>query len=379
MRERGHIDHVDHVELGDHVELRDTSGRAGRTASTCSEALVQASAAQAAVAADVKQVGADERALAAALQAQASTGAGAVSADSTAKAGTAATTSSVPGAAATAATTATAAIPAAGTGNGTSQGSSGQSTKKATPQQVAVDQASVDTAQAALADAQQALDGANLVSTITGTVGSVSMAVGDSVTAGSGSSSAQIVVIGTGSSYSLTTDVAVTDIGRVVIGQQALVTPDSTSSAVQGQVAAIGVVPTSGSTTTTYPVTISLDSPDLGQFSGVDGDVRIVTRRAVNVTTVPSSAVRTVGSVHLVTVVKDGTPTPTRVTLGTVGDVLTQVTSGVSRGQSVSLATLDQPLPSTTSTATRSGLGGLGGGGFGGGLGGGGFGGRFAG
>ena len=359
------------------------SGGGAGSVSSCSEALGQASAAQAAVAADVKQVGADERALAAALQG--STGTGAVSADSTAKAGTAATTSSVPGAAATPATTATAATPAApatpaaGTGGSTSQGSSGQSTKKATPQQVAVDQASVDTAQAALADAQQALDGANLVSTITGTVGSVSMAVGDSVTAGSGSSSAQIVVIGTGSSYSLKTDVAVTDIGRVVIGQQALVTPDSTSSAVQGQVSAIGVVPTSGSTTTTYPVTISLDSPDLGQFSGVEGDVRIVTRRAVNVTTVPSSAVRTVGSVHLVTVVKDGTPIPTRVTLGTVGDVLTQVTSGVSRGQSVSLATLDQPLPSTTSTATRSGLGGLGGGGFGGGLGGGGFGGRFAG
>jgi len=36
----------------------------------------------------------------------------------------------------------------------------------------------------------------------------------------------------------------------------------------------------------------------------------------------------------------------------------------------ISLATLDQPLPSTTSTATR--FGGLGGGGLGGGLGGGG-------
>jgi hypothetical protein len=48
-----------------------------------------------------------------------------------------------------------------------------------------------------------------------------------------------------------------------------------------------------------------------------------------------------------------------------VGDVLTQVTSGLSRGQVISLATLGQPLPSTTSTATR--FGGLGGGGFGGG------------
>ena len=124
------------------------------------------------------------------------------------------------------------------------------------------------------------------------------------------------------------------------------------------------MVATSGSTTTTYPVTLTLDSPDLGRLSGVDCDVRIVTQRAVDVTTVPSSAVRTVGTIHLVTVVKNGTATPVRVTLGTVGDVLTQVSSGVSRGQAVSLATLDEPLPSTSSTTTRFGAGGLGFGGL---------------
>jgi multidrug efflux pump subunit AcrA (membrane-fusion protein) len=328
------------------------------------------------VAADVKQVGADERALSAALQG--TTGSGSGPAGATVKASTAATSSSTPGAPATAAAATTTG------GTGSPQGSSGQSTKKATPQQVAVDQASVDTAQAKVTDAQQALAGADLVSTISGTVGSVSIADGDSVTPGSGSSSAQIVVIGTGSSYDVKTNIAVADIGRVAIGQQALVTPDSTNSVAQGRVSAIGVVAASSSTTTTYPVTISLDSPDLGQLSGADGGVQIVTERSANVTTVPSSAVRTVGAVHVVTVVKNGTPTPTRVTLGTVGDVLTQVTSGVSRGDLVSLATLDQPLPSTTSTATR--FGGLGGGGLGGGgLGGGGLGGgggiaaRFAG
>ena len=57
--------------------------------------------------------------------------------------------------------------------------------------------------------------------------------------------------------------------------------------------------------------------------------------------------------------------------MGTVGDVLTQVKSGVAQGQEVSLAALDQPLP-TTSTTTRAGSGDFGGawpltgGGFGG-------------
>ena len=214
----------------------------------------------------------------------------------------------------------------------------------------------------------------NLVSTIAGTVASVSIEAGDIVTAGATTGTAQIVVIGSGSSYEVSTDVPVAEIAKVAVGQQALVTPDSTTAAIDARVSAVGVVATTGSTSTTYPVTLTLDSPDLGGLSGVDCDVRIVTQRAVDVTTVPSSAVRTVGTIHLVTVVKNGTATPVRVTLGTVGDVLTQVRTGVSKGQAVSLANLNEPLPSTSSTTTRFGAGGLGfggGGGFRGGFGGG--------
>jgi hypothetical protein len=216
-------------------------------------------------------------------------------------------------------------------------------------------------------------------------VASVSIAPGDSVTAGSTSDAAQIVVIGNGSSYDVTTDVDVADIGKVAVGQQAQVTPDSTNTVLDGQVEAIGVLASTGSTTTTYPVTISLQSPDLGQLSGADANVAIVLKKSVGATTVPSSAIRTVGSIHLVTVVDDtnNTAKAVRVTVGTVGPVLTQVTSGVSSGQVVSLADLNEPLPSTSTSTTRTGLGGglggagLGAAGFGGagGFGGGGFGG----
>jgi uncharacterized membrane protein YgcG len=177
------------------------------------------------------------------------------------------------------------------------------------------------------------------------------------------------VVIGTGSSYQVSANVPVADIGRVALGQQVLVTPDSTNTDVEGQVTAIGVVPTSGTTSTTYPVTITLQSPGLGQLSGVAAEVTIVTKRSVNVTTVPSSAVQTVGSIHLVTVVENNTTKTIRVTVGTVGDVLTQVTSGVSRGQVVSLANLNAALPASSGTVTRGGFGGagFGGAGFGGG------------
>ena len=195
-------------------------------------------------------------------------------------------------------------------------------------QQLAVDQASIDTAQANLTDSQQALGGANLVSTIAGTVASVSIAAGDSVTAGSTSAAAQIVVIGTGTSYEVTTDVPVASIGEVAVGQQVQITPDATNTVLNGQVESIGVLASSGSTSTTYPVTISLQSPDLGQLSGADANVAIIVKRSVDVTTVASSAVRTVGSIHLVTVVDNNTAKSVRVTLGTVGATLTQVTRG---------------------------------------------------
>ena len=182
----------------------------------------------------------------------------------------------------------------------------------------------------------------------------------------------------------MSTDVPVADIGEVAVGQQALVTPDATNTQLVGRVTAIGVLASATSSTTSYPVTIALDSSALGQLSGSEADVAIVVKKSVNVTTVPSSAVRTVGSIHLVTVVDNGTAKATPVTLGTVGDILTQVKSGVTVGEKVSLADLAEPLPSTSTSTTRTGFGGgLGAGGLagGGGFGGGGFGGggRFGG
>jgi hypothetical protein len=359
----------------------DPSPDGGGAPPTCAQALSQASAAQAKVAADIKTVSQDESALTSALEASSGSGSGSSSAGSPSGTGKTGATSdgtaptSSGGASTSSGGTASTASSTAGAGVGASTaGSASKTSKVATPQQLAVDQASIDTAAANLSDAQQALSGVNLVSTISGTVASVSIEDGDSVTAGSSSSPAQIVVIGTGTSYDVATDVSVADIGEVAIGQQVQVTPDATNTVVNGQVSSIGVLATSGSTTTTYPVTISLETPDLGQLSGADANLSIVVKKSVDVTTVPSSAVRTVGSIHLVTVVNDNTAKSVRVTLGTVGDVLTQVKSGVSSGQSVALADLNEPLPSTSTATTRTGFGGGGLGGAGG-FGGGGFGG----
>jgi biotin carboxyl carrier protein len=322
------------------------------TPTTCSAALSQAAAAQTAVSSDLKTVAHDEDALNSALESSSSSS----SSQTESTAGHTATTT-------------------------TASGSS--SAKAVSPEQLAVDQAAIDTADANVSNAQEAAGDANLVSTIAGTVASVGVATGDSVTAGSTSTPA-FVVIGSGSSYEVSVPVSVTDIAEVAVGQQAEVTPDSTNAVEGGRVSAIGVLGTSATSGTTYPVTVTLDAADLGQFSGADADVSIVVKKATDVATVPSSAVRTVGTIHLVTEVNGTTPKEVRVTIGTVGPLLTQVTSGVKVGQQVSLADLQEPLPSTSSSTTRTGFGGTGGlGGLGGGtgFGGGGFtgGGRFGG
>jgi multidrug efflux pump subunit AcrA (membrane-fusion protein) len=200
-------------------------------ASGCSAALAQASSAQAKVAADIKQVAQDERSLTTALESSTSSSGASTATSATPSGSTTGTT----GTTGVTGSTGSSATEASGGSSGSTGGTGGQ-TKKATPQQVAVDQASVDTAEANLADAQQPVAGANLVSTIAGTVASISIADGDSVSAGSDSSVAQVVVIGKGSSYELTTSIAVTEIGKVAVGQSALVTPDSTNTTVNGHV-----------------------------------------------------------------------------------------------------------------------------------------------
>ena len=64
-----------------------------------------------------------------------------------------------------------------------------------TPEQIATDQAAIDSAEATLIEAQQSLAEAQLTSPINGTIASVGIAVGDTVTANS--STEVIVIIGT--------------------------------------------------------------------------------------------------------------------------------------------------------------------------------------
>ena len=220
----------------------------------------------------------------------------------------------------------------------------------------------MDAASAQLAEAEQSLAAATLVAPISGTVAQIGLTPGTSVAANS--SSADIVIIGPGTSE-VTTAVTDGQVGSVKPGQRTSVLPDGGATPISGTVTAIGALDsTTSSGAASYPVTISLDATGQALFAGSNATVSITLSSAAAAVTVPTSAVRSTGALHVVEVLANGQPTTVRVTVGVVGSTLTQITSGLSAGQQVVLADLSAALPS--SNTNNRGLTG-GGGGFGGG------------
>jgi multidrug resistance efflux pump len=258
------------------------------------------------------------------------------------------------GAARTPGVSAAGAAPAAGAqrAGGASTGGAKQAPSAS---QLAADQAAVDSAQASLDSARQNLAQASLVAPTAGTVGAVSVTVGQQVAARA--SAPQIVVLGQGVDQ-VVTQVGESDIGRVRPGDAATVTPDGQPAPLPGTVVAVGLLPSGTGSPVTYPVTIGLTGTPPALPAGSGASVALTVASATGVLTVPTSAVHTDPSGTSVTVLRDGAATPVPVALGAVGAGRTQIVSGLQAGDAVVLADLTQPLPS----AGTAGLRGLGGG-----------------
>src|ERR1700723_2693278 len=148
-----------------------------------------------------------------------------------------------------------------------SDGASGASTSS-----IDSDEASVTSAESSLSTAQTNLNDASLTSTISGTVASVDLTTGQQVTGtgsgsrgagnnsaassaassgassahGSGSSTGQIVVIGT-DSYIVNATVDDTEIGEIADGDQVDVTPSGDTTPAYGTVGSISLIGTTSS------------------------------------------------------------------------------------------------------------------------------------
>jgi HlyD family secretion protein len=224
-------------------------------------------------------------------------------------------------------------------GSGSSPGAGGSTGSPVSAAQLAADQASADAAAAQVTAARQSLAAATVVSPITGTVVSVNVTAGSATGAGS----TAFVIAGLGT-YQVQASVAVTDMPKLKVGQRASVLPDGRGSPLPGTVASIGLVPDPGSSPATYPVVIGLTGPYSGLHAGGYASVTITTAVASGVS-VPTAAVHGSGHATTVTVYSGGMTHDVKVTVGTVGPVMTRITSGLSLGEQVVLADLSRPLP----------------------------------
>ncbi len=332
-----------------------TSTCAASTGSPCTTALQSELSDQQTVARDEQTVAQDESSLAALLSSSttshstnATTG---TDTTGTGRAGTGSSTSDSAGTTST--DTASGATPAS------------ESTAAATPYEVAADQADLDADDVVLSEAQGALDEAQLTSPMSGVVVSVSVTGGENVSADS--SSEEIEVIGP-QSFEVSTTVDVSDVSEVKVGEKASVTLDGQGGELSATVSEVGPPPVS-STSTDYPVVITLPAGAQGLYDGASASVAIVVGEASDVVTVPTSALHELGQLSYVDEVRNGTLDQVRVTVGAMGETTTQVTSGVKVGDDVVLANLSEPVPTNTTSGPGSfaGVGaltGTGGGGF---------------
>lgn len=213
-------------------------------------------------------------------------------------------------------------------------------------------QKDIDAAQAALAVANQNVSAATIVSPIDGTVESLTMKVGDAVTA---SSTASVIKVIGPNGFEVTTIVAVEKLANIKLGQKATVTPDGSNQTQDGEVVAIGAPRTSNGATS-YPVSIGLDDDD-SLRNGSVASVSITTGSAAEGVAVPTSAVHTDNGQSTVTVAKNGKLEAVTVTVGVVGKAWTQIKSGLQAGDRVVIADLDQALPDSATDSSNNGTG----------------------
>lgn len=240
-------------------------------------------------------------------------------------------------------------------------GADSSATVAASAAQIALDQAAIDQARAQVAVAKANLAQATLRSTIDGRVAAVTLAHDDRVSA---SSSDGVVKIVGSRQEQATIALSATQIRRISVGQRAQVVPDGSTRPMSGQVVAVDSAGSTASDgTTSYAVTVALPSR-ARVVSGAAAAVTVVVSTVDNVLTVPTSALHHLGSRAYVDVLADGKLARRTVTVGAVGAALTEVDSGLTAGQEVVLADLDQAVPSSSSNLTGGGsLLGRGGGG----------------
>lgn len=228
--------------------------------------------------------------------------------------------------------------------------------------------------------AYQATQDSVVTAPIPGTVANIAIKAGDQVTASGGnlssnasatttSSSNAILAIGNYDTPYVKVQASEVDITKIQARQKATMT----LSAFSGKtfVGNVDQVDTAGTVTSgvvTYNVYVTFVAPPSDIKPGMSASVTIQTARKDDVLTVPTAAIQTANGQSTVRVLKNGKVSSVPVEIGIASDTDTEVTSGLSEGDTVVTGTVSTASAAGGSTISPFGrsLGGFGGGGGGG-------------
>lgn len=181
-----------------------------------------------------------------------------------------------------------------------------------------------------------------------------------SATTGSSSQPVGTITLPSGS-LQATVSLSEVDVPRVGVGQKATMTLDAfPNKTFTGKVTSIDTSGTINSGVTTYSAVITFDSPDSKIYSNMAVNAKIITEVKDNVLLIPSTAIQTVNGQATVRILKNGQLQSVSVETGDANDTDTEISSGLSAGDTVATSVI---TPSG-SRATSSPFGGTG---FGGG------------
>lgn len=236
--------------------------------------------------------------------------------------------------------------------------------------ELAMSKANVAQAQANLSDAKANLEGAKIYAPFSGMISAVNIQAGEYPA----SDSTAVSMFSTEGNYKISASIDDTDITDVKVGQDVNITFDAltgvtlkgkvTSKAVLGEVQSSGLV--------TFPVTVEItpgqDNADK-LIPGLSATIAIITDGKKDVLTVPDAAIKSFGGRKIVTVDNDGKSEQKEITTGLDDGASTEVISGLTEGDKVSITMTTTSNSRTSSSMMQGGFGGMGGfsGGFSGG------------
>ncbi len=220
-------------------------------------------------------------------------------------------------------------------------------------------EADIAAAQAAVDAAQASLDHAQLLAPFSGTITEVKVKSGDLVSSGD-----VAFRIDDLASIYIDLEISEVDLASLKVGQQAVIEFDAIPEAqYSGKVTEIGIVGSVSQGVVNYPVTVLVTNADENIRPGMTASVTITTAQVEDALLVPNKAIRTINGQQIVTVLFEGQQISVPVTIGLVGDSMSQVISDQLReGDTVIINGASSSTTASSNQGNRVFMGGLEGG-----------------